>query len=812
MREAPDHGVEATSAAPLSAMERTGNPALRSTAEEVQDGLSGAAPPGLTTAEARRRLQQYGPNAMPDTSPAPWRRALAKLWAPVPWMLEAAILLQFMLHEYVEAGVIAVLLLFNAALGLLQEQRAQATLDALKSQLALLAVVRRDDRWQTLAASELVPGDLVKLTLGGIVPADIRLLEGSVLLDQSMLTGESLPIEGGAGTNTWAGSLVRRGEAVAEVTATAARTKFGKTAELVRVAHGASSQQRAVLRVVRNLAAFSATLVLVQLAYATAAGMSGTEMIPLTLTAVLAAIPVALPATFTLASALAARGLAARGVLPTRLSAIDEAATLDVLCSDKTGTLTQNALAVTAVHALPGFDESHVLGLAALASAESGTDPVDAAILTAARRAPADGLPRRIRFVPFDPARKMSEADALDSSGRPVHIVKGAFAHVARITPAPAEAVAPADALQSRGYRVLAVAAGTGADATPLWAGLIALSDPPRPDAKPLITELRQLGVQTVMVTGDAAPTATVVARGVGLEGPVCPAGPLPERAQPSDFAVFAGIFPEDKFHIVRAFQAGGHTVGMCGDGANDAPALRQAQMGIAVSTATDVAKSAAGIVLTQPGLAGIVEAVRAGRITYQRILTYTLRSVTTKINQMLFLTVGLLITGHAILTPMLMVLLMIGGDFLAMSATTDRVRPSPAPNAWRIGRVTLAAAALGVCALAFCVAVLVVGLHLGLASTRGLRTLAALTLVCSSQATFYVVRDRRHLWSSRPSLWVALSSVADVSVIALFAGCGFLMHPLPWSIIGAVVLAAALFTPLLDAVKSLLFARLRLA
>lgn len=766
--------------------------------------------PGLTSEEVRQRREQYGSNAMAQTGPPPWQQLLRKFWAPVPWMLEVAMLLQFMLHEYVEALVIAVLLLFNAVLGWLQEQRAQGTLDALKSRLALLAVVRRDGLWQTLPATQLVPGDIVKLTLGGIVPADVRVLEGNLLLDQSMLTGESLPIEGGPGTLSYAGSLVRRGEALAEVSATGALTKFGKTAELVRVAHGSSSQQQAVLRVVRNLAAFSATLVCVQLGYASAHHMSGTEMIPLILTAVLAAIPVALPATFTLASAVAAQGLAALGVLPTRLSAVDEAATLDVLCSDKTGTLTQNALAVTAVHAFAGFDQARVLGLAALASAESGTDPVDAALRAAAERTPVKGLPTRTRFVPFDPTQKMSEAEARGADGQALRILKGAYARIAQLTSPIPDAAAALRALESQGYRVLAVAVGGRVPLT--LAGLIALSDPPRPDAGPLIGELEQLGVRTVMVTGDAAATASVVAAAVGLQGPLCPPGPLPERIEPEDFSVFAGVFPEDKFHIVRAFQASGHTVGMCGDGANDAPALRQSQMGIAVSTATDVAKSAAGIVLTQPGLSGIVQAVRAGRVTYQRILTYTFRSVTTKINQMLFLTVGLFITGHAILTPMLMVLLMIGGDFLAMSATSDQVRPSPKPNAWRIGQITVAAAALGVCDLLFCAAILAAGLHSGVVSGQGLRTLAAVTLVCSSQATFYVVRDRQHLWSSRPSLWVLLSSVIDVAIIAIFAGSGFLMHALAWSIIGTIILAAGVFMLLLDLIKSLLFARLHIA
>lgn len=770
---------------------------------------------GLTSEEARRRLAECGPNSVPDTQPGPWRRAVSKLWAPVPWMLEAAILLQFVLHKYLEAAVIAVLLIFNAVLGFVQEGRAQATLDALKSQLALLAFVSRDGKWKTLDASELVPGDLVKLSLGSIVPADVTLLQGDVLLDQSMLTGESLPVEAGAGTPSYAGTLVRRGDALARVTGTGVRTKFGRTAQLVKVAHGASSQQHAVLHVVRNLALFSASMILLQLVYATAEGMSGIEMIPLILTAVLAAIPVALPATFTLASAIGARYLAARGVLPTRLSAIDEAATMDVLCSDKTGTLTQNALGVVAVHAAAGFDEPTVLAMGALASAEAGIDPVDAAIRTASAQKPAIGLPRRVRFVPFDPARKMSEAETRDGTGQSLRIVKGAFPRIAALAAAPEEIATAATALAEQGHRVLAVAAGpAGPVSAPLaWVGLIALSDPPRPDARQLLGELRSLGVQTVMVTGDAAPTAAALARAVGIEGRICPAGSPPERVHPRDYGVFAGVFPEDKFHIVRAFQADGHTVGMCGDGANDAPALRQAQMGIAVSSATDVAKSAAGMVLTQPGLEGIVEAVKTGRIAYQRILTYTLRSVTAKINQMLFLTVGLLLTGHAILTPMLMVILMIGGDFLAMSATTDRVHPSPKPNAWRIGHVTLAAAVIGLCNVIFCTLVLEVGMRrFGLRADLGLRTLAAITLVFATQASFYVIRDRRHLWSSRPSRWVVVSSVVDVSVIALLAGRGLLIHSLSWPIIGAVLLAAGVFALLLEGVKSLLFAGLRIS
>ncbi|HUY82979.1 MAG TPA: HAD-IC family P-type ATPase, partial [Steroidobacteraceae bacterium] len=601
------------------------------------NATSGADPPaGLTSGEARARLARIGPNAMPEAEEPLWRRALGKFSAPVPWMLEAAILLELALGESVEAAVIAVLLCFNAALGLVQEGRAQATLRALKSRLALIATVRRDGRWQTLAAGEIVPGDVVKLTLGAIVPADATLQDGEVLLDQSMLTGESLPVEAGAGAASYAGSLVRRGEAVAEVTATGERTKFGRTAELVRVAHGRSSQQAAVLRIVRNLGLFSASMVLVQVAYATVHHMSAPDLIPLVLTAVLAAIPVALPATFTLASALGARSLAAQGALPTRLSAIDEAANMDVLCSDKTGTLTQNQLSVEQVRTAAGFDADAVLRYALLASADAGLDPVDGAVRDAAARlapAPASAAMRRTAFQPFDPARKMSEADAVGAGGESLHVVKGAFARIAAQIAPPADLAAASVVMEESGYRVLGIAAGPRDRLG--WVGAIALSDPPRTDARELIEELGVLGVQTVMVTGDSAATAAVVAHAVGIDGSVRTARDLPAAAQPHDYAVFAGVFPEDKFHIVRAFQNGGHTVGMCGDGANDAPALRQAQIGIAVSSATDVAKSAAGIVLTQPGLAGIVATVRCGRMTYQRILTYVLRSVTAKINQM---------------------------------------------------------------------------------------------------------------------------------------------------------------------------------
>ena len=765
---------------------------------------------GLSSAEAQRRLAASGANAMPDTDRSLWQSAAEKFWAPVPWMLEAAVVLQLLLGKRLEAGIILALLVFNAALGLIQEGRATATLKALKSQLALNATARRDGLWQTVAATDLVVGDVVKLSLGGVVPADVSLISGEVLLDQSMLTGESIPIEGEAGQQTFAGALIRRGEAVAGVTATGTRTKFGRTAELVRIAHVVSAQQKAVMGVVRNLAIFNGVVIIALVAYALFLHMPFGEILPLVLTAVLASIPVALPATFTLASALGARALAKEGVLPTRLSAVDEAATMDVLCSDKTGTLTRNALSVAKVQASAGATEDQVLALAAMASSDGGQDPVDGAIRAAAAcKMPPEALTLK-SFTAFDPSSKMSQATASDGKGDDYSIVKGAFAVVIKLTPPAPEASAAADALQQQGFRVLAVAAGPH-DALKLI-GMIALSDPPREDSASLITQLHGLGVRVVMVTGDAPATAGIVAHMVGLDGAICPASGIPEKVQASSYAVFAGVLPEDKYKLVKAFQNGGHTVGMCGDGANDAPALRQAQIGIAVATATDVAKSAAGMVLTRAGLYGVVATVKQGRIIFQRILTYTLNSIIKKIVTVLFLAAGLLMTGHAILTPLLMVIIMVAGDFLAMSLTTDHVSVSAKPNVWRIDNMTRAGVILGLVLLAFCVGILALGTFVLHMQASALQTLAFVTLVFGSQATIYALRERRRMWHSRPSFWLVASSCTDILIAAGLALAGLATPALPFKLVAGVFAAAMVFAFVLDLVKIPVFAWLDIA
>jgi len=766
---------------------------------------------GLTSAEAARRLDEFGLNAIVEERAHPLVQIARHFWAPVPWMLEATIALQIAIGERLEAAMIAALLILNVALGVFQENRAGAALALLKQRLALKARVKRDGIWVELPAADLVPGDIVQASLGNVVPGDLRIIAGTVLLDQSMLTGESIPAESGPGKIAYAGALVRRGEATAEVVATGTRTYFGRTAELVRVAHVETSEQRAVLGVVRNLTIVNFAIVVGMVAYAHAIEMSTTRIIPLILTALLSAVPVALPATFTLAATLGAKALALKGVLLTRLSALHDAAMIDVLCADKTGTLTANDLAVSAVRPVDeSYGEDDVLTVAALASSADGQDPIDTLIRSTAQQRSAFSQPFEVvRFTPFDPAAKMAEAVARDRDGRELRIVKGAPAAVAAVAPMTPEIATELEHLTAAGYRTLGVACGPpGALA---FIGLIAFGDPPRADSRALLAALKSLGVRTVMVSGDAAATAATVARAVGLEGPVCPPGKIPDNVGPDDFAVYAGVFPEDKYRLVKAFQRQGYGVGMCGDGANDAPALRQAQMGIAVSTATDVAKAAAGIVLTDPGLGGIVTCIREGRSAFQRVLTYTLSILVNKCATLIVLGAGLVMTGHAVLTPLLQAIAMLAGDFVTMSRAADRVRPSPYPNAWRIRNLTVAAIPLGLFKLCYYVSVLAAGWFvLGLDPGR-MRTLTLLTLVFAGQATVYVLRERSHFWSSRPASIMLLASAADVAVIASLAMAGLLMTPLSPAIVGLLLIATLAFGLALDFAKILVFSRLRI-
>ncbi|GAA3993193.1 plasma-membrane proton-efflux P-type ATPase [Comamonas faecalis] len=780
---------------------------------------------GLSSAQAAAALQQWGANAVEVVRESLARRALSKLWAPIPWMLEAAALLQLWLGKPLEAALIAALIVFNVVIALIQEGRAQAALGALQTHLQLKVQVLRDGAWRRLPARELVPGDLVALGMGGVVPADVQLVSGSALLDLSTLTGESAPAAVQAGDSAWAGTLVQRGQAQARVVATGARTRFARTAELVRTAHVVGTQQVAVLRVVRNLALFNGLVIAAVIAHAWWQGMQLALVEPVVLTALLASIPISLPATFTMAAAIAAHALARRGVLATRLSALDEAGSIDVLCSDKTGTLTRNTLQVQQVLAFGGSDEAQVLALAAQASSEAGADPVDAAVRSASAQAAqkaqagrGSGAPalRRLAFEPFDPAAKRAQARMEDGQGRAFTVVKGAFEVIADAVGASAAQHAAAEQLQRQGSRVLGV--GVQEEGGARLIGLIALSDPPRDDAGALIDRLHAQGVRVMMVTGDAPTTAAVVARAVGIRGGMCER--VPDGTGGSDgarwrmddgCAVLAGVLPQDKFHLVQQLQRAGHTVGMCGDGTNDAPALRQAHMGIAVAQATDVARAAAGLVLTQPGLGGILDAIGEGRETFQRVQTYTLNSIIKKVATVLFIAAGFVLTGHAVLTPLLMIVLLVAGDFLSMAITTDRVRASPRPNVWRIGALTWAAVILGLVQLAFALGVLLVGQRVLHLAPDALVTLSFATLVFAGQATMYVIRTRHHLWDSAPSVAMLAATLVDLVIATMVAMTGWIAAPLSWQVLLALLGASVALALVLDAARRWVFARLKL-
>ena len=764
---------------------------------------------GLSAREAAARLAQYGTNTVAEERPHVVSALLYKFWAPVPWMLEATIVLQFLLGKRDEASVILVLLVFNAVLGFLQEHRANRALALLKSRLETRARVLRDAIWQIIASKELVPGDIIHLRMGDLAPADVRLLDGTLLLDQSALTGESLPVDAVAGATTYAGTVVKRGEATGEVTATGGSTYFGKTAELVKAAKTVSHLQRTILTIVKYLVIFDLFLVAALFAYAVITGMPLSETAPFALILLVASVPVALPATFTLATALGALDLARRGVLVTRLSAIEEAAAMDVLASDKTGTITQNRLAVAALRPNANYAELDLLRLGALASDDATQDPIDLAILGAARAQNLlQGTPDRLQFIPFDTASKRSEA-RYQHNGQTMRVVKGAPASIAALVVDGTSLDTEVERLSANGYRVLAVATGTE-DALQL-VGLIALQDPPREDSADLITNLRELGIRVTMVTGDGLATARAVAAQVGIGARTCAREILDDGAltELESCDVIAGVFPEDKFRLVRALQDEGHITGMTGDGVNDAPALKQAEVGIAVANATDVAKAAASILLTNPGLTDVVTAVQVSRRIYQRMLTYTLNKIIKTIEIAIFLSIGVMLTGVFVVTPLLIVLLLFTNDFVTMSIATDRVSFSPQPERWRIPSLMLTAGSLAAMVLLLSFTVFFVGrdwLNLPLAQ---LQTLVFVMLVFTGQGNVYLVRERSHFWRSLPSPWMMFASVADIILVMLFATRGILMAPIDPMLVVGLLGVVIVYLVIVDFAKIRIFRRL---
>jgi H+-transporting ATPase len=759
---------------------------------------------GLSREEVAARQRQYGPNAVPEEAPAAWRNVLGKFWGPIPWLLEATLVLELGFGRYVQAAIILFLLVFNAVISFRQESRSQQALQQLRQRLALYVRVLREGTWQQVPAKELVPGDIVHLRLGDIVPADIRLQEGELLVDASALTGESVPRDAPAGSLVHAGGVVRRGEATGEVLATGNRTAYGKTVELVQLAAPPSQLQKMIFSLVSYLMALDLILVVLLLLYALYASLPWQDMLPFALILLVASVPVALPATYTLATALAAQELTRQGVLVTRLSTIEEAAAMDILCSDKTGTLTRNELVVAALRAYSPFTEKDLLRLAVATCEAMSPDPIDRAILAAAQsQHGVVPLEKRLRFIPFDPAHKRAEAWIQDGE----HIwkvIKGAPGITDLVSEKPTGWTADMAFLAAQGYRILAVLAGP--EERLQLVGLLGLQDPPREEAAAVVQQLQTLGIRVLMVTGDHALTAQTVARQIGLGDRVhTRQAPAAAPSFSLDADVFAEMLPEDKYHLVVALQQQGHVVGMTGDGVNDAPALRQAEVGIAVANACDVAKAAASLVLTRAGLGDVIPAVITGRCVYQRLLTYTLNKIVKTLQVALFLTGGVLSTGQFVTTPRLILFLLFANDFVTISLASDRVAFSRRPERWHLRSLVGSGLALAGAWLIFSFGVLY-GRKVWQLDWPQVQTLVFVLLVFSGQATVYLVRVRGPFWTQLPGRWLALSSLADILGVSLLAHYGIGMAPLGSGVLLSLLGATLAFFLLLDALKGYLF------
>jgi len=778
---------------------------------------------GLASADVTARLARDGPNEVPEKRSHPLLRFARKFWGLSAWMIELIVLLSLILHKSADLWVALSLLVMNAVLGFLLEQRASTAVTALRSRLQVTSRALRDGSWQGIPARNLVRGDIVRVRSGDFVPADGQIIDGALKIDQSTLTGESRELPKTTDDALYSGSIVREGEATAVVVATGARTYFGRTTQLVESARPKLHVEEVVTRLVKWLFLIVGILVSITIAVSIGEGLPLVDILPLSLVLLMGAVPVALPVMFTVSMAIGSIELARRGVLVTRLSAAEDAANMDILCADKTGTLTMNRLSLAGTLPQPGFTEDDVVRDGALASNESNQDPIDLAFLRAGQeRGLLQDTGRTLSFVPFSPQNRRTEA-VIARDGRTLRVEKGALRAVARAAglegPALAALETRVNAEAQKGYRALAVARAE--DDGPLrLVGIALLHDAPRPDSRQLIDELRSLGITVKMLTGDALPVAREVAHELGL-GEIVRAPDLRTAQNASETSTgdlvqgasgFAEIFPEDKLLVVKSLQAANRVVGMTGDGVNDAPALRQAEIGIAVSGATDVAKGAASVVLTAEGLASIVDLVKSGRSIYQRVLTWIVNKISRTILKSGLVVVALLVTGKLIISALGIVLLMFMTDFVKISLSTDRVRPSQQPESWNIGPLVRIAVLLGLVMLVEALGLLAIGWHrFGLGGNDGqLHTFTYQTLLFFALFSIVSFRERRAFWASRPSATLAAALLADACLGILIGAYGLAdLQPLPLAqtafIIGYAILCSLGVN---DLIKSALIAR----
>ncbi len=774
---------------------------------------------GLADAEAQRRLQIFGFNEVAEKRSNPVLAFLARYWGPMPWLLELAIVLSIVLKHYLEAGIIFALLSINTIIGQVQSRGSQRALEALKKRLAVKARVLRDGKWLTVEARELAPGDVISTGLGDIVPADAKLLSGDLSIDQSVLTGESLPVDVQPAAIIFAGSVVRRGEARCVVVNTGANTYFGRTTELVKIARPKSHQEQIMLAIVRYMMYLGIGALVLVAAYAAFTGAGILSILTFAVIFLMAAVPVALPAVMTIVQAVGATELARKGVLVTRLDSIEDAASIDVLCLDKTGTITQNRLSVGDVVPFTGHTAEDIVVAAGLASQEQGKDAIDAAVLDYAKAANIDlSAYKQLSFKPFEPSTKRSEA-VVAAGGQRFKVIKGAPQIVLSLCRGLDEAARTGvnravEELSLKGYRTLGVARSADDMDNLRFVGLLSLADPPRPDSQAMIEDAKALGVKPVMLTGDNIAIASEIARRVSLGGRIIRMDEfrkMDEAGQAKTIGELDGlaeIYPEDKYSIVKLLQSRGHMVGMTGDGVNDAPALKQAEMGIAVSGATDVARASASTVLTEPGMGVIIDAIITSRHIYQRMLTWVINKVTKVIQVIGLLTVGFFWFHDMVVSLLGMALLIFANDFVTMSLATDNVAYTANPNKWNVRNITFASLIIGALLVGEGAVALFIGNHYFKLDFDQLRTFVVLALIFTSQFRVYIVRERRYFWSSRPGRELLFATTGAIAVFAVLGVFGLIVTPVTPLQMLSVLGLSALFTFAIDYPKYLAFKR----
>jgi H+-transporting ATPase len=777
---------------------------------------------GLTESEVRKRLETFGYNEIAEKKKNPLLEFLLRYWGPMPWLLELAMGLSFLLKHYLEGIIIFVLLTVNAVIGHMHSRGSQKAVELLKKKLAIKAKILRDGKWVVKEARELVPGDIIVVGLGDIVPADAKIVSGELSVDASALTGESLPVEVRRSDIIYSSAVVRRGEAKCIVVNAGANTYFGKAAELVKIAKPKSHQEAVMIAMVKYMMYFGISALILVLAYGLFMHLQEHLVTVLTLAVIflMGAVPVALPAVLTIVQAIGAMELAKRGALVTRLDSIEDAASIDILCLDKTGTITQNKLSVTDSIPFSGYKKEDVITIAALASQKEGMDLIDSAVLEYARTTGVDLKPyHQLSFKPFDPSIKRTEA-VIEVAGRRFNAVKGAAQIVMSLCrdmdqETREKANGTIQEFSRNGFRTIAVARSEGDGPDDFkFTGLLPMADPPRPESKSMIEQARKLGIKPMMLTGDNIVIAKEIARQSGIGGNIIRMADIGGLSEEDQVKIvegsdgFAEIYPEDKYRIVKLLQSRGHMVGMTGDGVNDAPALKQAEMGIAVSNSTDVAKASASVVLTEPGVSVIINAVTISRQTYQRMLTWVLNKVTKVIEFVGLITLSFFWLHDIVLSLLGMSLLVFANDFVTMSLATDHVKHTSNPNTWNVKNITLASLIPGMLLVVEGMLVILMGRNYFHLEWEKLRTMVMLNLIFNSQFRVLIVRERRHFWSSFPGRELFILSAATILGFALLGVYGIFVPPLaPYQVL-AVLGFSVLFTLGIDFPKYYLFKR----